>query len=466
MTTALLALALLAGGMVLLTFALRPSTAAVLLTAVLVSNASEVVGYVGPLSLFLVSFAVAAAAVGMGLWRAELRPIWSPVFFFAALFIATRALSLVGARDPELAAAVVAGETRDLLVLAVLATIFAAAPGLRGLVAAATGVVAAIAGLSLLQEFLLQGATDFGGFTKTPIEAGLGGTTVRHSGPEQDANQWARNLLLFLPLALALAAHRSAGRRRWLWLGGAAAMLGGVYLTQSRGGLLGVVAVLVVWLALSGRAVVKLSALTAVLVVAVLLIPGAGSRIATLALLGTESPGLTDPSLSNRAAVQEIGTAMALDHPVLGVGAGNFEIYVPEYQRETAQVITEGVIAPHNLYLQMAAESGVVGLTAWLAFFASAVAVAARAWRAARRLCPTAPTSAGWLSAGVLASLAGWAVASVPLHLSDFSVLLVVVALAVALDVRARRALLADPRIGRVPPSARNPRATLEWSGT
>lgn len=454
MTPALLALALLAGGLVLLAVTLRPTAAVLLFVVVLVSSASDVVGYVGPLSLFLVTFAVAVAALGFAVWRGELRLVWSPVFLFAGLFLAARALSLVVARDPERGIAVVFAEARDLLVLVVLVTFLAAAPRLRLVVAAATGVVAALAGLSLLQEFVFYNATDFAGFSYTPIEADLGGTRVRHSGPEQDVNQWARNLLLFLPLALALAAHRCAGHRRWLWLVAAAAMLGGLYLTQSRGGLLGLVTGLVVWLALSGRAVVKLAALFAVVAVVAVLVPGAGSRVATLTLLGTDTPGVTDPSLSNRAAVQRVGTAMALDHPLLGVGAGNFEVREREYQRETAQVITEGVIAPHNLYLQMQAESGVIGLAAWLAFFSAAAAAAARAWRSARRLAPGRTSLGGLLSAGVLAALAGWAVASVPLHLSDFSVLLVVVALAVALDLRARQALTAGSPL---PPTPRQP---------
>lgn len=454
MSTGLLALVLLAGGSALLAVALRPTAATLFLVVVLVSSASDIVGYVGPVSLFLVAFAVALLALALAVRRGERRLVWSPVFLIAGIYLAARTVSVAAAQDPELAVSAVVAEARDVLVLVVLALLLCGEPRLRLVAGTATAVVAALAGLSLVQEFALGNATDFAGFSNTPLEADLGGTTLRHSGPEADVNQWARNLVLFLPLALALAAQRTLGVWRYLWYGGALAIVGGLYLTQSRGGLLALGAVLVCWLALSDRPVRKLAGLLAVVAVAVAVVPGAGSRVATLALIGTEQPGVSDPSLSNRAAVQRVGLAMAADHPLVGVGAGNFEAREPEYLRETGEVITEGVIAPHNIYLQMLAESGVLGLAAWLGFFGAAVLAAARAWRAARRLSgPAGPAGAGGpspaarLAAAVVAGLAGWAMASVPLHLSDFSVLALVVAFAVALDVRSRAALAAAPTL-------------------
>jgi len=452
LSAGLLALVLLAAGVALLAVALRPTAATLFLVVVLVSSASDIVGYVGPVSLFLVAFAVAVLALALAVRRGERRLVWSPVFLFAGLYLAARTVSVAAAQDPELAVSAVVAEARDVLVLVVLALLLCGEPRLRLVAGTATAVVAALAGLSLVQEFALGNATDFAGFSNTPVEADLGGTTRRHAGPEADVNQWARNLVLLLPLALALAAQRALGVWRYLWSGGALAIVGGLYLTQSRGGLLALGAVLVCWLALSDRPVRKLAGLLAVVAVALAVVPGAGSRVATLALIGTEQPGVSDPSLSNRAAVQRVGLAMAVDHPLVGVGAGNFEAREPEYVRQTGEVITEGVIAPHNIYLQMLAESGALGLAAWLAFFGAAVLAAARAWRAARRLSgPAGPAGAGGpspaarLAAAVLAGLAGWAVASVPLHLSDFSVLAVVVAFAVALDVRSRAALAAAP---------------------
>src|SRR3712207_8487426 len=46
--------------------------------------------------------------------------------------------------------------------------------------------------------------------------------------------------------------------------------------------------------------------------------------------------------------------------------------------RSRAQVIVRRQVAPHNLYLQLGAEAGLLGLTGWLVFFLGVVVVAAR----------------------------------------------------------------------------------------
>ena len=54
------------------------------------------------------------------------------------------------------------------------------------------------------------------------------------------------------------------------------------------------------------------------------------------------------------------------DHPVIGVGPGQF----PQYYRQYAEVVGIRVLArdreAHNLYLGMAAELGIIGITVFL----------------------------------------------------------------------------------------------------
>ena len=94
------------------------------------------------------------------------------------------------------------------------------------------------------------------------------------------------------------------------------------------------------------------------------------------------------------------------------------------------------VVAAHNLYLEQAADGGIVLLLAWGVFVGSVLFVALRALAIGRR-APD-PVSA-WLADGVIAGLVGWLVASAFLHLSDFRALLTLAALAAALDVHCRR---------------------------
>ncbi|MBL7107025.1 MAG: O-antigen ligase family protein [Phycisphaerae bacterium] len=54
---------------------------------------------------------------------------------------------------------------------------------------------------------------------------------------------------------------------------------------------------------------------------------------------------------------------MSLDHPITGVGGGNFSYYYPLYKNPAA---IETVADPHNFILAMLAEYGIFGLTAFL----------------------------------------------------------------------------------------------------
>ncbi|HQU57846.1 MAG TPA: O-antigen ligase family protein, partial [Saprospiraceae bacterium] len=76
---------------------------------------------------------------------------------------------------------------------------------------------------------------------------------------------------------------------------------------------------------------------------------------------------------------------MVKKHPLLGVGAGNWRVRFPEYGGSSAPSF-EGIdqmrIRPHNVYLGIASEAGLLALLLYLAMGALALAAA---WKAARR---------------------------------------------------------------------------------
>lgn len=79
---------------------------------------------------------------------------------------------------------------------------------------------------------------------------------------------------------------------------------------------------------------------------------------------------------------------MAEDHPVAGVGLGDFAVRSSEYVREPGslefvRLIAERPHAVHNMYLQLLTELDIVGLGL---FQAVAVACMAASWRAASLL--------------------------------------------------------------------------------
>ncbi|MFN2555473.1 MAG: O-antigen ligase family protein [Nitriliruptorales bacterium] len=417
----------------------HPWVALVVFVSVLVTELSSVVGERGPFGLYSLTLLLVAASVLNAMRRREIRLPWSPVFLYGLGFLAALALSAFAARDLSRATFRVLELAGGMVTLFVVVTLLTSTRRYVTTAQVTVLLLAGLAGLTLVQEFVLDNGTTFGGLSNVPVVGpDVGGTTARHSGPLPDANFWAQHLVLFFPLALSFAAHTKSILARLSWAGVLALLGGGLYLTQSRGGILALGLAVVVWLLSLGRRYARwLLAAPAVLLVLVL-VPGVGSRLETLADLGEARAGGGDASLVQRTVAQDAGLAMFFDHAAMGVGAGNFELVEPEYARRLGLPYA-APLAPHNLYLEMAAEAGVLGLTAWLLFYGCAMLVAVRALIVSRRLAPSpGPSLAVLLAAGLIAGLAGWAFTSLFLHLAGLRPLLVVIAFAAALDVDVR----------------------------
>jgi O-antigen ligase len=82
---------------------------------------------------------------------------------------------------------------------------------------------------------------------------------------------------------------------------------------------------------------------------------------------------------------------MSADHPLTGVGLDNFTIRSGEYVRRPGslsyvELVVERPHEVHNTYLQMLADTGVIGLGLFLAYAWTALASAIRAARRFERI--------------------------------------------------------------------------------
>jgi len=155
-----------------------------------------------------------------------------------------------------------------------------------------------------------------------------------------------------------------------LFLAAAGAASYGVYLSLSRGALLGLV--VAPFIALRSRWLFVVAPL--VVAAAVTLTPaGLEQRVATI--------NTQDENVAGREDIWRVAGAVFLEHPVLGAGPGGF----PRAYAESPEVGKEflGVLAvlehpphAHNLALQMLSEQGLVGLVALVLLFGAALRLA------------------------------------------------------------------------------------------
>jgi O-antigen ligase len=413
----------------------------VMLVAMIVIEVTNLSGVVGSrLPIFQASLGMGMLAVAVALRDPTMRSRLNRWTLICAILIGcyllAQGLSLIGSQNEAISLVAVKNATLDgafLMVVLLLAQL----TGRTWTVAAAFVLpFAAISVLSLINQIAFGGTLSFGGFAGVTEYGGELITTRRYGGPLPDSNYWGRHLVMAVPLAGALLVRaRWSGRRRtvWGWAGVLAALLVGVYLTQSRGTLIALGVALVVWTLASGSAGRRQGAKCLPLFALLLLVPGIGDRLLLLIVDVSKSGSsdAVDVSVLGRLAAQETALAMFQERPLFGFGPGVFaSLVMPQYAGLVHTAVLHPVDNPHNLYAAIASETGIVGLIGWTVFIGGFIMCAAiRVGRLA--LNQYGPE---WsLAAAVVAALVGWSLASVFLNIAYFRSAAIVLALAGAL---------------------------------
>jgi O-antigen ligase len=194
--------------------------------------------------------------------------------------------------------------------------------------------------------------------------------------------------ILVAGLALGGSALIAARRHRLLQLGALitiALCLGAFVLTGSRGGIVGLAAALIAAIAFGGRW--RLQIVLAATAIATLAV-GYYATLAPHTLLDRFSTATTgEVSLrDSRVTIWTVAWRMSLDHPVTGVGIGNFPTRSAEYSIEpgatyrTDRTIDQPAVA-HNSYLGPLAETGFVGFGLFISILLFSIGCGVRAVR-------------------------------------------------------------------------------------
>jgi hypothetical protein len=161
-----------------------------------------------------------------------------------------------------------------------------------------------------------------------------------------------------------------------LLAGLAATVLGGAeYLTQSRGGQIALT-VVVLFIVIVGmprlRKPLALLGLFSLGIVALFLAGWIPAYVLTpvfsklgLTQISFTSPSPDDYPTAERLAHWIAGLRMFFDHPLTGVGIGNYPAVYSQYY---VTIFVNSLGHAHNYYINIAAETGVIGLTAFLLF--------------------------------------------------------------------------------------------------
>ncbi|MDQ2934937.1 MAG: O-antigen ligase family protein [Chloroflexota bacterium] len=448
------AIAVVGAALFALVIAFKPDVATLAVIAIIYSNAA-VIGY----RFHGLPYAVAAgvplllvAPLAYYLLIRRQRLIIAPALPWILGFLLIQLISTLFSRDSNAAAQALGiflteGVLLYLLVTNVVRTERMAYACLWLLLVVGAGLGA----LSVHQQLTQNYRADYLGFaqmSKATFATGVSPATAgvqqpRLGGPLGQQNRYAQIMLVLVPLGMATIWGRRV-RHLKLLAGGAMGLIAlGAALTFSRGGAVGFVLMVMVAAALRYIRFRQVALVMAAAFGILFLVPQYSARLASLENLpsGTSS---ADGAVLSR--ITETLTAVLVfgDHPLIGVGPGLFPAYYTQYADNIGLNVRSQDREAHNLYMGIAAETGIFGLVA----FMGAIIVTLRDLARTRsRLLRSRPALAHLAAAYALAIVA-YLTTGIFLHLSFERYYWLILALAGAVSVIGLRTMKEEVQAG------------------
>jgi putative inorganic carbon (HCO3(-)) transporter len=413
-----------------------PSLATAAFVFLLYSNAPAIAT-----NFHALPYALAAGVIGLLLipiFReiVHRRPLTvNPAVGLIAAFVLVSLVSTLQAADFDVALTATLLHVTDGVIVVLLITNAIRSRGdLRYAVGALLLAAIATSGLAVYQALTSSYDQIYGGFAQ--LSAGAineaGQVIPRSAGPIGEINRWAQVLTMTVPLMVyGIVGER--GIVRWIAVGGTSLVLGAMVLTFSRGAAVGLVG-----LGLLAIVTLRVRLRYAVPVVAVLLAVVVSVAPAYLVRIGSVS-GVTeevvsggeasDTSTLGRITLNIAAAELFVDNPVLGVGPENFKVVSLERVNELGLRHFSVPYPTHNLYLQIAAETGLLGLAAFGSIFAYLLL---RLWRLRRQALHNGAVRDARLATAFFFSVAAYLITAIFLHMAYERFLWLFVGLAAA----------------------------------
>lgn len=195
----------------------------------------------------------------------------------------------------------------------------------------------------------------FGGF--------VGGSTERLDAYNFNPNDIASILALGIPICWYAGLRNKNFWVSKLYMAIPAVLVVAILLTGSRAGLVKAILAfgLMFWSLTEGsnfRRLLILCTVALIISIALAVVPPR-----TLARLGTTTSEIESGTLNGRTEIWAVGMQIFYQNPLLGIGAGNFRTAVGNYFMADR--------APHNVFLAILVEQGIIGLSAFLFILAA-----------------------------------------------------------------------------------------------
>lgn len=304
---------------------------------------------------------------------------WQVPAFLLALYGFIGFLSLVYAHDSASVLETLSNYVKDALIALVIVILLKRGPAFRRVIWTLLAIGIFLGALSVFQYVTGTFSNNYGGFAKAELHAIAGSTSgYRLTGPIGDANFFAQIMVVLIPIAIERMLHEKKLFLKMLAALVAVLCILTVIFTFSRGGFLAIVAALAILFLIYPPRPLQLTVFIGLGLVLFSVIPSTYyARILTLEDLVPNQSGRinvrNDSSIQGRASHLLTGWAMFKSNPVFGIGLGNSNPRYHEFSKEFGLATSAGNRSLHSLYLEVVAETGIVGFSVFLALIGYAM---------------------------------------------------------------------------------------------
>ncbi|RPJ26822.1 MAG: hypothetical protein EHM33_10180 [Chloroflexi bacterium] len=288
-------------------------------------------------------------------------------------------LSLVYARNSASVVYTLSNYVKDALITLVVVVLLKRAPIFRHVIWTLLAIGIFLGTLSVYKQITGTFTNDYGGFSRAEVAGISSGTSgYRLTGPIGDPNFYAQIMVVLIPIAIERMLHeRKLLLRLLAGLAGVLCTLT-ILFTYSRGGFVAMLVVLATFFIVYPPRPLQLAVIIGLGIGIFSLAPANYlDRVLTLKdLLPNQSGGIdirSDNSIQGRASQTLTAWIMFKESPLVGVGLSNFAELYPQYSKEVGLAPSASTKSLHNLYLEVATETGLLGFSVfmsmiWLAF--------------------------------------------------------------------------------------------------
>lgn len=375
-------------GLLVMVFILRNPRIGIILVATTIPL--ETIGKIGaltanlPLTIpkLLTLATLVAWLINLALKRITFRH--RPWMYYLPCFFVAAAISLIGAKEVRSGLEALLRFSNTIIFFFLIVQLIDSKKILKTCLALFIIAGTIASSWSIAQRYLPGNAFDFrygweeqdarrGGVEKDIVEQSMVGIVERSSGLSPHSILLAFNISLFLAPLVAFLGNtdRRAALLRLTLMGMMLLLLTSVVVTYARTGFIVVMFAfaLMIWRGLIRITTTKIVAILVALTIFTIVVP----EKYTARVFNLKSYTSKSASIKIRLDIMKGALGQFCDHPLVGVGYGNrygiFEYFTTYRDKKHA-------VTPHNSYIQVASQTGLLGLIPLLLFF----------WRTHRQL--------------------------------------------------------------------------------